>query len=74
MTDILGSPSDEDMKFACNEAKDFIKCEGKKPTNLHKLYALHKWDCSKEVVSFLCKMLVYNPVSLCLEHSTFQRP
>lgn len=58
--DVLGTPSLEDMKTACEPARQHVLRKNHRQSNLSVLYDLSK-DCSHEVVHLLCELLVFNP-------------
>eukprot|EP00918_Siedleckia_nematoides_P018909 GHVU01040374.1.p1 GENE.GHVU01040374.1~~GHVU01040374.1.p1 ORF type:complete len:433 (+),score=30.11 GHVU01040374.1:296-1594(+) len=58
--DLLGTPSAEDMKFACEGAKAHTLRQSHKPPALAALYTLSS-QATHEAVHLLCRMLVFNP-------------
>lgn len=63
ITELLGTPSLEDMKYACEGAKAHMLRRTPKPPSLHALYTLSS-QATHEVVHLLCQMLVFDPVSI----------
>lgn len=73
ITELLGTPSLEDMKYACEGAKTHMLRRAPKPPSLSALYTLSS-QATHEVVHLLCQMLVFDPVSsLFFELSTAVR-
>ena len=62
ITDVLGTPSHEDMKSACEPARKHILRKGHKPPTMAALYTLSS-QATHEAVHLLCRMLVFDPVS-----------
>lgn len=60
ITDLLGTPSAEDLKYACNGAKTHILRMPHKPPCLSALYNLSS-HATHEAVHLLSRMLVFNP-------------
>ena len=60
--ELLGTPTLEDMKSACEGAKAHILRQGHKPPSMAALYTLSA-QATHEAVHLLCRMLVFNPVS-----------
>ncbi|XP_072380046.1 serine/threonine-protein kinase NLK isoform X1 [Diabrotica undecimpunctata] len=60
ITELLGTPSLEDMKHACEAAKSHMLRRVPKPPSLSALYTLSS-QATHEVVHLLCQMLVFNP-------------
>lgn len=58
--DLLGTPNNEDMKHACQGAKQHIRKSQYKPPALAALYILSS-QATHEAVHLLCQMLVFNP-------------
>lgn len=58
--DLLGTPSNEDMRYACNGARQHIKKSPLKPPALAALYILSK-QVTPDAVHLLCQMLMFNP-------------
>ena len=70
ITDLLGTPSLEDMKTACEPARQHIIRAPHKPPTLTALYTLSN-QATHEAVDLLCRMLVMDPVSSrCTQHYT----
>lgn len=63
ITELLGTPSLEDMKSACEGAKTHMLSKAPKPPALSALYSLST-QATHEVVHLLCQMLVFDPVSM----------
>lgn len=63
ITELLGTPSLEDMKYACEGAKSHMLRRAPKPPSLSALYTLSA-QATHEVVHLLCQMLVFDPVSI----------
>ena len=62
ITDLLGTPSLEDMKTACEPARQHMMRNPHKPPTLTALYTLSN-QATHEAVDLLCRMLVMDPVS-----------
>ncbi|KAJ8983245.1 hypothetical protein NQ317_011654, partial [Molorchus minor] len=60
ITELLGTPSLEDMKYACEGAKTHMLRRAPKPPSLSALYTLSS-QATHEVVHLLCQMLVFDP-------------
>ncbi|CAH1986174.1 unnamed protein product [Acanthoscelides obtectus] len=60
ITELLGTPSLEDMKYACEGAKSHMLRRPPKPPSLSALYTLSS-QATHEVVHLLCQMLVFDP-------------
>ncbi|KAJ8936343.1 hypothetical protein NQ318_020923 [Aromia moschata] len=60
ITELLGTPSLEDMKYACEGAKTHMLRRAPKPPSLSALYTLST-QATHEVVHLLCQMLVFDP-------------
>lgn len=58
--DLLGTPSNDDMRYACQGAKQHIRKSSYKPPALAALYILSS-QATHEAVHLLCQMLVFNP-------------
>lgn len=58
--DLLGTPTNEDMRHACHGAKQHIRKGAYKPPALAALYILSN-QATHEAVHLLCQMLVFNP-------------
>jgi len=56
ITDLLGTPSLSDMKFACEAAKRHMLSRGQKPASVTALYTLSS-AATHEAVHLLCEML-----------------
>jgi nemo like kinase len=61
ITDLLGTPTLEDMRYACEPAKAHMLRRPQKPCSLAALYSLSN-HANHEAVHLLCQMLVFNPV------------
>lgn len=62
ITELLGTPTLEDMRYACEGAKSHMLRRAPKPPSLTALYTLSS-QATHEVVHLLCQMLVFDPVS-----------
>jgi len=60
ITDLLGTPSVNEMKFACEAAKRHVVGRGLKPPSIAVLYTLSP-SATHEAVHFLCQMLMLDP-------------
>lgn len=60
ITDLLGTPSVHDMKFACEAAKRHVLSRGPKTPSVAALYTLSP-SVTHEAVHLLCQMLTLNP-------------
>lgn len=60
ITDLLGTPSLEDMKTACEPARQHIMRQAHKPPTITALYTLSN-QATHEAVDLLCRMLVMDP-------------
>jgi len=60
ITEVLGTPSVEDMPTACQGARDYIRSRPHKPPALNQFYSLSD-QATHEAVHLLCRMLVLNP-------------
>jgi len=60
ITDLLGTPSLEDMKTACEPARQHMMRNPHKPPTLTALYTLSN-QATHEAVDLLCRMLVMDP-------------
>jgi len=60
ITDLLGTPSLEDMKHGCEGARAHLQRRPYKPPTLAALYTLSS-QATHEAVHLLCQMLVFNP-------------
>lgn len=63
ITELLGTPSLEDMRYACEGARSHMLRRAPKPPSLTALYTLSS-QATHEVVHLLCQMLVFDPVSV----------
>jgi len=61
IVDLLGSPSDEDIRSACEPAKAYVRSKGHLSSKIAALYQLSP-DCDDFVMHFMCQMLTFNPV------------
>lgn len=66
ITELLGTPSLEDMRHACEGARSHMLRRAPKPPSLSALYTLSS-HATHEAVHLLCQMLVFDPVK---HHST----
>lgn len=62
ITELLGTPSLEDMKYACEGAKTHMLRKAPKPSSIVALYTLST-QATHEAVHLLCAMLMFDPVS-----------
>ena len=62
ITDLLGTPSADDMRYACDAARIHILRQAFKAPSLAQLYNLSAFT-SSDAVHLLCQMLAFNPVS-----------
>lgn len=62
ITELLGSPTLEEMRYACEGAKSHMMRRAHKPPSLTTLYNLSS-QATHEAVHLLCQMLVFDPVS-----------
>ncbi|KAG9509395.1 Serine/threonine-protein kinase NLK [Fragariocoptes setiger] len=60
IVDLLGTPNNEDMKYACQGAKNHIRRSAFKQPAMAALYVLSP-QVTHEAVHLLCQMLVFNP-------------
>lgn len=60
ITSLLGTPSVEDMDYACEGARVHMMTIPQKPPSLSNLYSL-SLQATHEAVHLLCQMLVFNP-------------
>ncbi|XP_064211267.1 serine/threonine-protein kinase NLK isoform X3 [Tribolium castaneum] len=60
ITELLGTPSLDDMKYACEGAKTHMLRRAPKPPSLSAFYTLSS-QATHEVVHLLCQMLVFDP-------------
>ncbi|XP_049823167.1 serine/threonine-protein kinase NLK-like isoform X1 [Aethina tumida] len=60
ITELLGTPTMEDMKYACEGARSHMLRRAPKPPSLSALYTLSS-QATHEVVHLLCQMLVFDP-------------
>lgn len=60
ITDLLGTPSVDDMRTACDGARAHLRRQPHKPPSLAALYTLSS-QATHEAVHLLCRMLVFNP-------------
>lgn len=63
ITDLLGTPSLDDMRHACEGARAHMMRQRVKPPSLTALYTLST-QATHEAVHLLCQMLVFDPVSM----------
>lgn len=62
ITELLGSPTLEEMRYACEGARSHMMRRAQKPPSLATLYNLSS-QATHEAVHLLCQMLVFDPVS-----------
>ena len=62
ITDLLGTPSLDDMKYACEGAVSHMLRRPQKPAALPVLYTLGS-NANHEAVHLITKMLSFDPVS-----------
>lgn len=60
ITDLLGTPCAEDMKYACSGAKAHMNRRAFKASTLAVLYTLSS-QATHDAVHLLCQMLIFNP-------------
>jgi len=60
ITDLLGTPTMADLKYACDGAKKYMLSKGPKHPNISALYSLGQW-ATHEAIHLMCKMLTLNP-------------
>lgn len=60
ITDLLGTPSVSDMKYACDAAKRHMVARGPKQPSIGALYSL-SGSATHEAVHLLCQMLTLDP-------------
>lgn len=63
ITELLGTPTLEDMRHACEGARTHMLRRAPKPPSLSALYTLST-HATHEAVHLLCQMLVFDPVSV----------
>lgn len=63
ITELLGTPSLEDMRHACEGARSHMLRRAPKLQSLSALYTLSS-HATHEAVHLLCQMLVFDPVSV----------
>jgi len=61
IVDLLGSPSDEDIRTACEPAKAYVRSKGHIASKIAALYQLSP-DCDDFIMHLMCQMLTFNPV------------
>lgn len=66
ITELLGTPSLEDMRHACDGARSHMLRRAPKPPSLSALYTLSS-HATHEAVHLLCQMLVFDPVCVFIE-------
>lgn len=61
ITDLLGTPLSEDMRYACEAARLHVL---RQPIKMHRLTSLAKLSnhATNEAIHLLCQMLTFNPV------------
>lgn len=72
ITELLGTPSLEDMKYACEGARSHMLRQAQKMPTVVALYALSS-HATHEAVHLLCQMLVFDPVSIHIAPSPWDR-
>lgn len=72
ITELLGTPSLEDMRHACEGARSHMLRRAPKMPSLSALYTLSS-HATHEAVHLLCQMLVFDPVCR-IQKKTFQIP
>lgn len=60
--DMLGTPSLQQMKYACQGAKDHVLRSPFKAPNIMKLFTISR-QASTEAVHLMAQMLTFDPVS-----------
>ncbi|KAK0086633.1 hypothetical protein PV325_002809 [Microctonus aethiopoides] len=60
ITELLGTPTLEDMRYACEGARTHMLRRAPKPSSLTALYTLSS-QATHEAVHLLCQMLVFDP-------------
>ena len=65
---MVGSPTVDDLSSACETARQHVLRRAHHQPDPTILYSL-SGDCNHEVVHLLCQMLVFNPVSVTVNHS-----
>ncbi|CAI5445070.1 unnamed protein product [Caenorhabditis angaria] len=73
IVDLLGTPSQEAMKYACDGARNHVMRAGPRPSNLQTLYRLSQ-QTTDDAVDLLVKLLQFDPdkrasVQEALDHS-----
>lgn len=63
ITELLGTPTLEDMRYACEGARTHMLRRAPKPSSLTALYTLSS-QATHEAVHLLCQMLVFDPVRI----------
>jgi len=58
--DLLGTPSMDDLRSACEPARVHMRRKAYKPSKLSMLYALSK-DCDHDVINLMSAIFVFNP-------------
>jgi len=61
IVDLLGSPSDDDIRTACEPAKAYVRSKGHLSSKIAALYQLSP-DCDDFIMHLMCQMLTFNPV------------
>jgi len=61
ITELLGTPTMEDMRHACEGARTHMLRRAPKPPSFSVLYTLSS-HATHEAVHLLCQMLVFDPV------------
>ena len=60
ITDLLGTPTLSDMRYACEAAKRHMLAKGGKPPSVSALYTLGT-SATHEAIHLLCQMLTLDP-------------
>ncbi len=60
ITDLLGTPTLSDMKYACDAAKRHMLARGPKPPSVTALYTLSA-SATHDAIHLLCQMLCFDP-------------
>jgi len=60
ITDLLGTPTLQDLKYACDAAKRHMLSRGVKPPSISALYTMGQW-ATHEAIHLMCQMLTLDP-------------
>lgn len=63
ITELLGTPTLDEMRYACEGARTHLLRRTPKPPTLSALYGLSS-HATHEAVHLLCQMLIFDPVSI----------